>query len=732
MAISRSTILFSKPYHANSQPWFKTAHKKLRQRVNRLYKLHRRDLCNPTLKAAYTLCRNEYRTTIRRARDSYLSALGTSTLSKGRTGGYLWWKRAKRLCNIHGKKHDIQLLKDDVGNHTSSEAKADALCRFFSAQCNQNPNIHHGNRPPPCTTIASEEEDHFRFTAITPAQVYDAARALPVHKSCADTRITNSVLSKCADLLCTPLAILFNYSLEQGVCPKAWKMATIIPIFKKRGCPTQPTNYRLISLLPCIANLFEKLVANQLQTYLSATEKICNEQFAYVKDKSATDQLVILTQYMACYIDKNTNFDLVSLDFCKAFDRVNHSTLLDQIGRFSDPKVTAWIRSYLQDRQIAVQVGSCTSLSKITNCCVPQGSHLSPLLFLIFINDLPTTIMHSHTFLFADDVTLLHPYEHPPSSPALQADIQACQTWARARGGKFSPSKTSVISYSYKSVSPSTAAAYQIDGAPLNGTDVLKHLGIRFTANLNFHQHYIDMSGKFKQRITLLCYMAQRLTPKAMMLLYKSYVRPVIEYGVVVWAYRLPASDLCELDKLQARFIRSYLRRRKFRFAFDTPKQDLNAFAKLESLQYRRQFISLVTLHKFIFKYRNTLAQFSFNISRSERRPNKIILPKALTTSKSLFLFKTSLLWNCLPPTLTSESSVHVFKRESCANILVSIQVYSLACRYPVHRSPPPPPSLPNLYSLVPSSFNAMDPTISGQPLGHPNKVIIIIIIIKN
>ena len=118
------------------------------------------------------------------------------------------------------------------------------------------------------------------------------------------------------------------------------------------------------------------------------------------------------------------------------------------------------------------------------------------------------------------------------------------------------------------------------------------------------------------------------------------------------------------VDKLQARFIRSYLRRRKFRFVFDTPMQDLNAFAKLESLQYRRQFISLVTLHKFIFKYRNTLAQFSFNISRSERRPNKIILPKALTTSKSLFLFKTSLLWNCLPPTLTSESSVHVFKRE--------------------------------------------------------------------
>ena len=98
----------------------------------------------------------------------------------------------------------------------------------------------------------------------------------------------------------------------------------------------------------------------------------------------------------------------------------------------------------------------------------------------------------------------------------------------------------------------------------------------------------------------------------------------------MVWAYRLPASDLCELDKLQARFIRSYLRRRKFRFAFDTPKQDLNEFAKLESLQYRRQFISLVTLHKFIFKYRNTLAWLSsvliFPVVRDA--PTKVSSPK--------------------------------------------------------------------------------------------------------
>ena len=318
-------------------------------------------------------------------------------------------------------------------------------------------------------------------------------------------------------------------------------------MYKEKGCPTHPTNWRPISLLPCIAKLFEKIVAKQLQAYLTIKQKICSQQYAYVKEKSATDQLIILTQQMADYIDERLNFDLVSLDFCKAFDSVSHSTLLRQVSKFSDHKVTAWTKSYLQDRSIAVKIESCMSVPKVTNCGVPQGSHLSPLLFVIYINDLPEAIHHSHTFLFADDVTLILPYKGSLSSPGIQADIHACQNWARERGGEFSPSKTSVLSFRYKPAAASspapTSATYNMEGLPLPSIDILKHLGVRFSADLNFRQHYLDISRKFKQRVSLLCHMAYRLTPQAMMLLYKCYVRPVIEYSVVVWSFRLRSSD---------------------------------------------------------------------------------------------------------------------------------------------------------------------------------------------
>ena len=188
--------------------------------------------------------------------------------------------------------------------------------------------------------------------------------------------------------------------------------------------------------------------------------------------------------------------------------------------------------------------------------------------------------------------------------------------------------------------------------------------------------------------------MAHRLTPQAMLLLYKCYVRPVVEYSVVVWSFRLRSSELTELDRVQARFARSYLRKRKIRIDFSTSKQDLNKKANIErfeSLLYRRQFISLGTMHKFIFKYRRCLASFHFNITQSARRPNKIILPKAKTTSKSLFLFQTSLLWNCLPPRLIAEPSIIVFKNElrklTCKHS-ASLSGMPTPCTYPPVCSP--------------------------------------------
>ena len=122
--------------------------------------------------------------------------------------------------------------------------------------------------------------------------------------------------------------------------------------------------------------------------------------------------------------------------------------------------------------------------------------------------------------------------------------------------------------------------------------------------------------------------MSQQLTPAAMIILYKGFVRPVIEYSCTVWSFRTNKKLMTILDQLQARFARALLKKKKIAFDYTSSKSVLNSKCSLESLAYRRQIISLTTFHRYIFHHRDYLADFHFNITNSERRPNKIILPK--------------------------------------------------------------------------------------------------------
>ena len=139
---------------------------------------------------------------------------------------------------------------------------------------------------------------------------------------------------------------------------------------------------------------------------------------------------------------------------------------------------------------------------------------------------------------------------------------------------------------------------------------------------------------------------------------------------------------MATLDQLQARFARALLKKKKIAFDYTSSKSVLNSKRSLESLAYRRQIISLTTFHRYVFRHRDYLADFHFKITNSERRPNKIILPKFKSLSKSLFMFRTAILWNCLPPSLTSEASLYKFK--------AALRKFTADYAYAINGIPPP------------------------------------------
>lgn len=639
------------------KPWYSWRLSRLKKCQDRLFRRYVR-LPSVDNRISYCVCRNAYRKKVRTARSHFLTVQGYSLANRCRIGGYTWWKRAKRLCNITQKSYNIPELMSQTTCAKTARAKAQLLAEHFAAQSSSNSY----QNPTPSQSVANSLLELFSIPPLTEGDVEHALSHLSPRTATSDSELI-PVFRTMADLLSVSLTYLFNRSLALSTFPTDWKLATITPIFKKRGDPSNPSNYRPISLLSALSRILEEHVATSLSNFLYSNKLITPVQFGFVRHKSTTLQLIVLAHRIAQLQDSHAKLSLVSLDFHKAFDRVHHPTLLESIKQIAKERTTRWFSSYLEQRSIRVKVENTMSASLDINCGVPQGSHLAPLLFALYINTLPETVKHSEVFLYADDVALLHQHQKPAIGESydqnhLQQDIDACYNWAKTRHGTFSSSKTTVVTTLDQ---PSTL---RLNGEQLATKSSIKHLGITLTTQLNFSIHFDEIRKVFVQRVNLLRYMARNLPGRAILLLYKSYVRPSVEYAIPVWYCRLTREQQAILDKFQAKICRCYLRSQKIEFDQHETKENLNILCNLESLQFRRQSHSLVTLFKIIHNHSEYLTQFCISVTTSKRRPNKLVFHSYSRLLSSLFFYRTGQLWNCLPPVVTAIESLEEFKKQ--------------------------------------------------------------------
>ena len=310
--------------------------------------------------------------------------------------------------------------------------------------------------------------------------VLTSLKQLDINKATGSDGIPVRLLKVTADQISPSLAMLFNKSLRLGIFPRDWKLANIVPIFKK-GKRDFVENYRPISLLPVISKVLERCVLAGLRDHIS--HLIIREQHGFLAGRSCVTQLTSVLHYIGGQLDAGKQIDIIYLDMSKAFDKVDHTELLVRLHQYGiTDKLHDRFRSHLQGRKEQVTSG------------VPQGSLLGPILFLLFVDDLPNTVKTSRVSCYADDTKIFKSIDSITDCNALQSDLNDLVVWSESSGLIFNQSKCK-----YQCITRKKSPVQLTDifnETPLESCDTEKELVVWVSSNLTSQKQVTEQCAK--------------------------------------------------------------------------------------------------------------------------------------------------------------------------------------------------------------------------------------------
>lgn len=423
------------------------------------------------------------------------------------------------------------------------------------------------------------------FPAISACSVIKAGKKLKSSSNPGPDGIPSVILKQCITSLAAPLQAIFNLSLTSASFPDCWKHSYVFPVFKK-GNKQIVSNYRGIAALCATSKLFELLVLEFLSHKFSRI--IAPEQHGFMSKRSTSSNLVAYTSYIIEMIEKGYQTDGIYTDFSAAFDKIDHTIAIAKFERLGiSGSLLRWIHSYLSGRRMSVKIGQHISTQFPVTSGVPQGSHLGPFIFLLYLNDIHT-LLDCRKLSFADDFKLFYAIENPDDVHFLQLQLDLFATWCQHNKMALNPSKCSVISFSRKQ--RLLTHNYHLLGSPLKRESCIKDLGVILDSKMSFKNHVSYVVSKASSLLGFIFRFGKNFRDVyCLKSLYCSLVRSILEYCSIVWS-PFYQNGIQRIEAVQRKFLRFALRFLPWNDPVNLPSYESRCkLINLDSLQSRRE-----------------------------------------------------------------------------------------------------------------------------------------------
>ena len=400
----------------------------------------------------------------------------------------------KSIANIKGKKLDNPLdIANSFNSHFSTVGKTMA---------EKYEKIDFSNLKDPLDYVTRKESICRNLSLTNLSEILKLISNLDPKKSCGFDFITNKILKATSATIAPFLVSLFNKCLNNGTFPNCYKTAKVTPLFK--GGDRQDMDcYRPISLLTCLGKLFEKVIATRLLNYFNTFDLFSNYQFGFREGFTTEFAILDIYEKLLYNLDKGLVTCSIFLDLSKAFDSVSHNILLRKMEKYGlKGPALKMFESYLSQRYQFVSLNNVKSVLSLIEYGVPQGSILGPLLFLIYINDLPEATIF-FIKLYADDTYLCAQNESIQElENEVNAGLENVYNWLASNKFTLNFKKSKFMITTRKRCAKDDFSV-KLRGVNLERCESYKYLGVFFDEKLNWESHVAYVCKKYLKHVAV-------------------------------------------------------------------------------------------------------------------------------------------------------------------------------------------------------------------------------------